>query len=102
MILRDKDYSDKEYDGCGNTAIAVLEHNYITIPLCSECLKDLLSTVNDYKYDHHIDDVEETETNISRTLKIIKIARDKLYNTDCLLHNAQDKIKEASETLNNI
>ena len=58
MVLRDKEYYDKDYDGCGSTTVAVLEHNCITIPLCNECLKDLLSTVKEYKYDHHIDDVE--------------------------------------------
>lgn len=47
--IRATNYEDKEYDSCGNTTIAVLEIDSITIPLCDSCLNELnesLSTFN--------------------------------------------------------
>lgn len=38
--------SDIEYDSCGNTAIAILRiSGGVSIPLCSECVEELKSTV---------------------------------------------------------
>ena len=34
-------YEDEEYDSCGNTTVAVLKVNRITIPLCMQCINDL-------------------------------------------------------------
>lgn len=43
-----KDYEDEKYDSCGNTTHAVLKINHIKIPLCEECLKELLESVEKF------------------------------------------------------
>lgn len=48
IIFRKRDWDDKEYDGCGNTAIAVLEIDNIIIPLCVECVDDLTEQLDEY------------------------------------------------------
>lgn len=48
LTFRKRDWDDKKYDGCGNTAIAVLEIDNITIPLCAECVDDLTEQLNEY------------------------------------------------------
>lgn len=48
ITFRKRDWDDKEYDGCGNTAIAVLEIDNITIPLCAKCVNDLTEQLNEY------------------------------------------------------
>lgn len=48
LTLRKRDWEDKEYDSCGNTAVAVLEIDSITIPVCLECLNELNEQLNDY------------------------------------------------------
>ena len=48
LTFRKRDWDDKDYDGCGNTAIAVLEIDNITIPLCAECVDDLTEQLNEY------------------------------------------------------
>ena len=48
LTLRKVDYEDKDYDGCGNTAIAVLEIDSISIPLCTECFERLNEDINTY------------------------------------------------------
>lgn len=55
MIIRAANYEDKEYDTCGNTTVAVLEIDNITIPLCNECLNELnesLSVFNNTIFCH--------------------------------------------------
>lgn len=47
--LRVADYNDKEYDSCGNTTIAILENDGISIALCEECVNDLIQTVEKFK-----------------------------------------------------
>lgn len=48
ITIRKRDWDDKEYDNCGNTAIAVLEIDNITIPLCKECLNELNEELDEY------------------------------------------------------
>lgn len=48
LVLRKRDWDDKEYDNCGNTAVAVLEIYNITLPLCSECVDDLTEDIREY------------------------------------------------------
>ena len=48
ITFRKRDWDDKEYDGCGSTAIAVFEIDNITIPLCAECVNDLTEQLNEY------------------------------------------------------
>lgn len=43
--LRPNWYDDEDYDGCGNTAIAILEIDRIKIPLCQECIDQLNSSL---------------------------------------------------------
>lgn len=48
-------YYDEEYDSCGNTTIAVLKVDRISIPLCRTCLNELnesLSTFNNTIFCH--------------------------------------------------
>lgn len=47
--IRGAIYEDKHYDSCGNTTIAVFEHDQISIPLCSNCLIELLASVDTFK-----------------------------------------------------
>ena len=44
--IRAATYEDKEYDSCGNTTIAVLEIDQITIPLCRSCLSELNESID--------------------------------------------------------
>ena len=48
LTFRKRDWEDKEYCTCGSTAVAVLEIDYITIPLCPECVNDLNEQLNGY------------------------------------------------------
>ena len=48
VTFRKKDWDDKPYDCCGSTAIAVLEIDNITIPLCAECVNELTEQLNEY------------------------------------------------------
>ena len=48
LLLRKADYEDKDYDSCGNTVIAVLEIDSISIPLCAECFKRLNEDIATY------------------------------------------------------
>lgn len=41
-----KDYTDEDYDSCGNTTIATLRMNGIKIPLCSECIEELTESLD--------------------------------------------------------
>lgn len=47
-IIRAATYEDKDYDSCGNTTIAVLEVNQISIPLCSACMEDLGRSIDTF------------------------------------------------------
>lgn len=42
-------YEDEDYDNCGSTTIATLSVNHIKIPLCRECLDELLESVEKFK-----------------------------------------------------
>lgn len=53
LRFRGPDYDDKEYDSCGNTTIAVLEIDSITIPLCRECLTSLKRDIKEYNQKHY-------------------------------------------------
>ena len=44
--IRAATYEDKEYDSCGNTVVAVFENNQMTIPLCRDCLDNLISSID--------------------------------------------------------
>ena len=48
LSFREPRYDDKEYDNCGNTTIAVLEIDNITIPLCDYCLQSLREDLTSY------------------------------------------------------
>lgn len=48
ITFRKADWEDKDYDSCGNTAIAVLEIDSITIPLCDKCVNDLTDQIKEY------------------------------------------------------
>ena len=48
LTFRKRDWEDKEYCACGSTAVAVLEIDNITIPLCLNCLDDLNEQLNEY------------------------------------------------------
>ena len=53
--IRAANYEDKEYDKCGNTTVAVLEIDSITIPFCRTCLDELnksLSVFNNTIFCH--------------------------------------------------
>lgn len=55
MIIRAVNHEDKEYDRCGNSTVAVLEVDSITIPLCAYCIDELnesLSTFNNTVFCH--------------------------------------------------
>ena len=41
-------YECEEYDSCGNTTIAVLKVNRITIPLCTRCLDELNESLSEF------------------------------------------------------
>lgn len=41
-------YECEEYDSCGNTTIAVLKVDRITIPLCMRCLDELNESLSDF------------------------------------------------------
>jgi len=42
-------YEDKDHDACGNTTMAVIEiGDFMTIPLCSECLESLRNSLKEY------------------------------------------------------
>lgn len=43
-----KVYEDEDYDSCGNTTHAILKINSIKIPLCRECLDELLQSVEKF------------------------------------------------------
>lgn len=43
------DYNEPQYDGCGNTCIAIIDINNIKIPLCRECLDDLIAGIETFK-----------------------------------------------------
>ena len=47
-ILRAPEYEDSDYDQCGSTTIAVAEFGVIKIPLCQECLNELLASVDKF------------------------------------------------------
>ena len=47
--LRAIDLEDKEYDICGSTTHAVLEINNMIIPLCGNCLDELIEEVNKFQ-----------------------------------------------------
>ena len=38
----------EEYDSCGNTTIAVLKVDRITIPLCMRCLDELNESLSEF------------------------------------------------------
>lgn len=46
--VRAVDWEDEEYDSCGNTTIAVLKVDRITIPLCMECLNELNESLSEF------------------------------------------------------
>lgn len=48
IVFRKPEWEDKDYDSCGNTTIAVLEIDSITIPLCDECVNDLSEQIKEY------------------------------------------------------
>jgi len=48
ITFRKKDFEDKDYCTCGCTAVAVLEIDNITIPLCLGCIDDLSDQLNEY------------------------------------------------------
>lgn len=47
--IRGATYEDKHYDSCGNTTIAVFEHDQVTVPLCANCLEKLLKSIDEFK-----------------------------------------------------
>ena len=49
MELRASNWEDKEYDSCGNTTVAALEINSMTIPLCMYCVEELIQHVDVFK-----------------------------------------------------
>lgn len=48
ITFRKRDWDDKEYCTCGSTAVAVLEIDNITIPLCLNCIDDLNDQMKEY------------------------------------------------------
>lgn len=42
-------FDDPDYDNCGSTTLAVLRLDNITIPLCEECVNDLIRDIEEYK-----------------------------------------------------
>lgn len=46
--VRAADYEDEEYDSCGNTTVAVLKVDRITIPLCMRCLDELNESLSEF------------------------------------------------------
>jgi MoaA/NifB/PqqE/SkfB family radical SAM enzyme len=51
--FRAANYEDPDYDNCGSTTIAVLEVNSIRIPLCDECVEDLINHVKKFSETTH-------------------------------------------------
>lgn len=47
-IFRAPTDEDKDYDDCNQNTEAVLEIGSITIPLCRECIDDLIDNINAY------------------------------------------------------
>lgn len=47
--FRSVEYKDKDIDNCGNTSVAVLEIGSISIPLCNECVVNLMRDVHRFK-----------------------------------------------------
>ena len=47
--FRASNWEDKEYDSCGNTTVAALEINSMTIPLCMDCVEELIQHVDVFK-----------------------------------------------------
>ena len=47
-IFRAPTNEDKDYDDCNQNTEAVLEIGSITIPLCRECINDLIDNINAY------------------------------------------------------
>jgi len=70
---------DYTYDGCGNTAIAVLEIHGSYIPICSNCLEELISSIEDFcddnpEYDTRTKtDPDSIEENIDSAMRLIKL-----------------------------
>ena len=115
MKIRPVSQKDNNYDVCGNQAIAVIEWNNTTIPLCEYCVADLTTslekfnnTIFCYKCKHF---VSSEECNHSSTcLKrervyefdydyIEEIGRDKIYCVNCM---DTCKFAEKIKTINDI
>lgn len=48
ILLRERDWDDKQYDICGNTARYAIEiDDSIVIPLCEECYQKLKIDIKD-------------------------------------------------------
>lgn len=41
-------HEDEEFDSCGNTTIAILKINSVKIPICNECISDLLKSLDEF------------------------------------------------------
>lgn len=48
VVFRAPTNEDKDYDDCNQNTEAVLEIGSITIPLCRECINDLIAYINIY------------------------------------------------------
>lgn len=46
--IRPFTWEDEQYDSCGNTTIAVLKIDRITIPLCRTCLEELNESLSEF------------------------------------------------------
>lgn len=47
-IIPDDYRNDSEYDSCGNTTVAVLKVNSMSIPLCMECIEELNTSLETF------------------------------------------------------
>ena len=48
MEIKAPSYDSPRLDFCGNTTMAMLEHNGLSIALCSECLESLTESLKAY------------------------------------------------------
>ena len=46
--IRPFSWEDEQYDSCGNTTVAVLKIDRITIPLCISCLEELNESLSEF------------------------------------------------------
>lgn len=47
-IFRAPTNEDKDYDDCNQNTEAILEIGSVTIPLCRECINDIIDNINAY------------------------------------------------------